>query len=71
MTLVYIKCFSTGSSFTVPYLTSLFEYCLVSGKDFWDVTLCLQHHQVEQVCQRLEDNFAAQSKVLQLYYNSA
>ena len=51
-------------------LQTMFEYCLVSGLDWWDLTVCLKSSQIETICHRLEEDFNKQSKAVQDYYFS-
>ena len=41
-------------------LQTMFEFCLVSALDWWDLTVCLKPSDVEAVCSRLEENFGKQ-----------
>lgn len=45
---------------TVAYATTMLEYCLVAGFDFWDVAMSLKPHLLEMVCDRFNDNFMKQ-----------
>lgn len=51
-------------------LQTMFEFCLVSALDWWDLTVCLKPTDVEAVCSRLEENFSKQSPSVQDYYHS-
>ena len=51
-------------------LQTMFEFCLVSALDWWDLTVCLKPTDVEAVCSRLEENFSKQSASVQDYYHS-
>lgn len=51
-------------------LQNSFEYSLVSGFDWLDVSMCMKPTQVESICQKLEEDFEKQSKVNQEYYYS-
>ncbi len=49
-------------------LQTMLEYCLVSGLDWWDVTICMKQSQIEEVAKRLEEDFKKQSAGKQDYY---
>ena len=51
-------------------LQTMLEFCLVSGMDWWDVTVCLKPSHVETVCSRLDEVFAKQTKSIQDYYQT-
>lgn len=51
-------------------LQTMFEFCLVSALDWWDVSVCLKPSHVETVCSRLEEVFNKQSKSVQDYYQT-
>ena len=51
-------------------LQNMFEYCLVSGFDWLDVSICMKPSQVESICQKLQEDFEKQSKSNQDYYFS-
>ena len=51
-------------------LQTMFEFCLVSALDWWDLTVCLKPTDVEAVCSRLEENFLKQGSSVQDYYHS-
>ncbi len=51
-------------------LQAMLEYCLVSGNDWWDATICLKQSHIEDVCIRLEDDFKKQPQGSQDFYFS-
>lgn len=51
-------------------LQTMFEFCLVSGLDWWDVAVCMKSSHVETVCFKLEEDFGKQPKSNQEYYFS-
>ncbi|TRY68224.1 hypothetical protein TCAL_12619 [Tigriopus californicus] len=57
-----------GGSHSIPYLVTMFEYCLVSGIDFWDLTLCTRHGFIEAIGEKLRANFELQSESHRSYY---
>ena len=59
---------SLGGPHTVPYLVTMFEYCLVAGIDFWDLTLCAKATHIDQLCDKLTENFDFQPASVQKYY---
>ncbi len=71
---IYAYCVSPisdpGGSHTPAFLSTMLEYCLVSGIDSWDVTACARAGHIEAVCERLEENFAKQSTNVKEYYDT-
>ena len=59
-----------GGSHVPAELQTMFEYCLVSGLDWWDLTVCMKPSQIETVCHRLEEDFNKQSQAVQDFYFS-
>jgi mediator of RNA polymerase II transcription subunit 16 len=51
-------------------LQTMLQYCLVSGYDWWDVTICVKQCHIDTVCNRLEEDFGKQTKSNQDYYFS-
>ena len=42
-----------GGPYSVSYIVTLLEYCLVSGRDFWDLAIATKPNRVEAVCEKL------------------
>lgn len=59
-----------GGPHVVVGLQTMFEYCIVSGFDWLDVSICVKPSQIETICQRIEEDFGKQTKVNQEYYFS-
>ncbi len=59
-----------GGAHTVPFLVTMLEYCLVSGRDCWDVTACARAGHVEAACERLAENFGRQQPSVRAYYET-
>jgi len=57
-----------GGPYSVSYIVTLLEYCLVSGRDFWDLAIATKPNRVEAVCEKLGENFSCQPRGLQQYY---
>jgi hypothetical protein len=58
-----------GGPYTIDGLASLLEYCLASGIDFWDVSLCLAKiGQVDHLCERLNEVFQMQPTNIKDFY---
>lgn len=57
-----------GGSHSIACLVSMYEYCLVSGIDFWDLTLCTRHGFIEAIGEKLRANFELQSESHRSYY---
>jgi mediator of RNA polymerase II transcription subunit 16 len=60
-----------GGPSSTPYTVQALEYCLVSGKDWWDLAIAFKpSSRLESVCDRFGESFAAQPAGLQRYYHS-
>ena len=46
-------------------LVTMLEYCLVSGYDWWDLTICAKPGHLEAICERLTEDFNKQPPALQ------
>ena len=42
-----------GGPYSDSYIVTLLEYCLVSGRDFWDLAIATKPNRVEAVCEKL------------------
>ena len=51
-------------------LQTMFEFCLVSALDWWDLTVCLKPTVFVAVCVRLAEIFFNKSPSVQHYYHS-
>ena len=49
-------------------LVTMLEYCLVSGYDWWDLTICAKPGHLEAICERLTEDFNKQPPALQQLY---
>lgn len=56
-----------GGPISANYTVALLEYCLITGIDWWDILLGLRAPLIEQVCDKLTENFNRQSPGLQQY----
>lgn len=56
------------SPMTVPYATTLLEYCLVTGLDWLDHMLVLRAGMLEALCDRLTESFNRQTPAVQQFY---
>lgn len=54
----------------MAYLVTMFEYCLVSGLDCWDLSLCAKTQHLDQLCLKLDENFDLQPPNFQNFYLS-
>lgn len=50
------------------YLQYLFEYCLVTGNDWWDALVCTRYDSIESVCDKFNDAYERQPKHIQRKY---
>jgi mediator of RNA polymerase II transcription subunit 16 len=57
-----------GGPHTVPYLVTMFEYCLASGIDFWDLTICAKLSHIDTLCEKLTENFDLQPPHIRSFY---
>ena len=51
-------------------IVTLLEYCLVTGRDTWDITIASDHTKLESVTEKLSQNFSRQSPGQQQYFNT-
>ncbi|XP_067002981.2 mediator of RNA polymerase II transcription subunit 16 isoform X2 [Anabrus simplex] len=58
----------SGGSMTVPHVTTLLEYCLVTGLDWWDLLVSLRPAMIDTVCERFTDNFNHQMPAVQQFH---
>ena len=58
----------TGGLHSPPNLVTMLEYCLVSGYDWWDLTICAKPAHLEAICERLTADFYRQMPALQQLY---
>ncbi|CAH0551682.1 unnamed protein product [Brassicogethes aeneus] len=53
---------------TVPYCTTILEYCLVSGLDWLDLLLVLRPGSLDALCDRLTESFNRQPAAVQQFF---
>jgi len=53
-----------------PYIVTMLEYCLVSGKDWWDLVVAAKPSKLEAICDKFSEIFYTQPEGRQLYYFS-
>lgn len=53
---------------SVPYCTTILEYCLVTGLDWLDLLLVLRPGLLDALCDRLSESFNRQPSSLQQFY---
>jgi len=51
-----------------PYIVTMLEYCLVSGKDWWDLAVASKHSKLEAICDKFSEIFSNQPLGQQQYY---
>jgi len=49
-----------GGPHVAPYLVTMYEYCLLSGRDWWDLSLAASQINIQTVADKLEENFKSQ-----------
>lgn len=57
-----------GVPVNVSLATTLLEYCLVTGLDWWDALISIRPNMLDAVCDRLTDNFNKQPMAVQQYH---
>lgn len=50
------------------HLLFLLEYCMVTGYDWWDVLLHVQHSMVHNLVEKLHEEYMRQNQALQQVY---
>lgn len=58
----------SSTPLSVPYCTTILEYCLVTGMDWLDLLLVLRPSMLDPLCDRLTESFNRQPSALQQYY---
>lgn len=53
---------------SVPYATTMLEYCLVTGLDWLDLLLVLRPGMLDALCERLSESFNRQTPAVQQFY---
>lgn len=59
---------TTGCQATISYIVSLLEYCLVAGYDALDIFLTVRTQHLDNIVDRLTENFTRQPSPVQQYY---
>ncbi|XP_056641241.1 mediator of RNA polymerase II transcription subunit 16 [Diorhabda sublineata] len=54
---------------SVPYCTTILEYCLVSGLDWLDLLLVLRPSMLDAICDRLTESFNRQPPSVQQFFH--
>ncbi|XP_050308117.1 mediator of RNA polymerase II transcription subunit 16 [Anthonomus grandis grandis] len=57
-----------SSTLSVPYCTTVLEYCLIAGLDWLDLMLVLRPSMIEAVCDRLTESFNRQPPFMQQFF---
>ncbi|XP_066249604.1 mediator of RNA polymerase II transcription subunit 16 [Euwallacea similis] len=57
-----------SAALSVPYCTTVLEYCLIGGFDWLDVMLVLRPNMIEAVCDRLTESFNRQPGFVQQFF---
>ncbi|XP_075213152.1 mediator complex subunit 16 [Lycorma delicatula] len=57
-----------GGPMSIQLATTLLEYCLVTGLDWWDILISLRPNILDAVCDRLTENFNRQPAAVQQYH---
>lgn len=58
----------SSAPLSVPYCTTILEYCLVSGMDWLDLLLVLRPGMLDALCDRLTESFNRQPPFVQQFY---
>ena len=60
-----------GGPSSAPYTVQALEYCLVSGRDWWDLAIAFKPpSKLEAICDKFSESFLRQPAGLQRYYHS-
>ena len=59
-----------GGPSLAPYIVTILEYCLVSGRDWWDLAIAADPGKVEAIAEMVSVNFNRQSVGQQQYFYS-
>ena len=60
-----------GGPSSAPFTVQALEYCLVSGKDWWDLAIAFRPAaKLETICDRFAESYARQPSGVQRYYHS-
>lgn len=57
-----------GATLSVPLATTLLEYCLVTGLDWWDILISIRPNMLDAVCDRLSESFNRQPPAVQQFH---
>lgn len=58
----------SSAPLSVPYCTTILEYCLVSGLDWLDLLLVLRSGMLDALCDRLTESFNRQPASVQQFF---
>lgn len=58
----------SSTPLSVPYCTTILEYCMMSGFDWLDLLLVLRPGMLDALCDRLTESFNRQSSAIQQFF---
>ncbi|KAF5301612.1 hypothetical protein FQA39_LY10659 [Lamprigera yunnana] len=58
----------SSTPLSVPYATTVLEYCLVTGLDWFDLLLAIRPGMLDPLCERLTESFNRQSMGIQQFF---
>lgn len=58
----------SSTPLTVPYATTILEYCLMTGLDWLDLLLVLRPGMLDALCERLTESFNRQAPAVQQFF---
>lgn len=58
----------SSTPLTVPYATTVLEYCLMTGLDWLDLLLVLRPGMLDALCDRLTESFNRQTPAVQQFF---
>ncbi|KAL3286485.1 hypothetical protein HHI36_000991 [Cryptolaemus montrouzieri] len=58
----------SSAPLSIPYCTTILEYCLVTGMDWLDLLLVLRSNMLDPLCDRLTESFNRQPPAIQQYF---
>lgn len=58
----------SSAPLSIPYATTMLEYCLVTGLDWLDLLLAIRPGMLDPLCERLTESFNRQSSAIQQFF---
>lgn len=58
----------SSTPLTVPYATTMLEYCMVTGLDWLDLLLVVRSNMLDPLCEKLTESFNRQPPAVQQFF---